>query len=209
MSRRMLLPLALAFALALACVTINVYFPAAEIKDLSERIEKAVREQAAEQTGEPVPAEPDSGQDASPQQPPPAPQSLLDELLGGVAYAQREVPAPEVTNPAIRKLIESRAARLAALNKYKSAGAIGESNRALVEVRNLEAAGDLKARAELQRIVKAENADREELFKEMAAEKGVDTSQLDKIRETYAATMREFARPGDLVQMPDGSWKTK
>ena len=119
------------------------------------------------------------------------------------------MPAPEVSSPAIRKIIDSRAARVAALNKYKSRGVIGENKRALVEVRNLDALPDLKARADVQRLVKAENADREELFKEIAVAKSVDLSQLSKIRDTYASTLREKARPGDWIQEPDGAWKQK
>ena len=38
----------LAAALVLACVTINVYFPEAAVKDLSEKIEDAVAREAAE-----------------------------------------------------------------------------------------------------------------------------------------------------------------
>ena len=57
--------------------------------------------------------------------------------------------------------------------------------------------------------MKAENADREELYKEVAAAKGVDLSQLPKIRETYAATLRERAKPGEWIQGTDGGWKPK
>ena len=134
---------------------------------------------------------------------------LLEELLGvGIAYAQG-VPSPEVSSPAIRRIIESRASRAGELQRYKSAGAIGESNKALLEVRNLDALPDLRARADVQRLVRAENADREELFREIAAAKKVDPSQIGKIRETYAGTLRDNARPGDWIQLPDGTWKKK
>jgi hypothetical protein len=63
----------------------------------------------------------------------------------------------------------------------------------MVEVRNLEALTDLKARADVQRLVKAENSDRQELYKEIAAAKNVDLAQLPKIREPtrHAAAERE------------------
>jgi uncharacterized protein YdbL (DUF1318 family) len=86
---------------------------------------------------------------------------------------------------------------------------IGENTQGLVEPRELESLGDLKSRAEVQRLVKSENADRDELYKEIAAAKGVDLSQISKIRETYAATLRDNAKAGDWIQMPDGSWKKK
>ena len=141
----------------------------------------------------------------------------MASLLGWVvslgattAYAaQDEVAAPEITNPAIRKIIDSRAARLAALNALKAEGVIGENNQALIEVRNLEAVQGLRERADTQKLVKDENADREQLFKEIAAAKNVDLTQLPKIRATYAETLREKAKPGDWIQLPDGSWVQK
>ena len=83
-----------------------------------------------------------------------------------------------------------------------------QTYQALLEIRDLEAV-DLRSRAEVQRLVKEENADRERLFGEIAAAKNVDRSQLPRIRETYAKTLRANARPGDWVQSADGSWQRK
>ena len=219
------LSVACAAAAALAaCVTINVYFPAAEIKDLSRKIEDQVQQQAAKdaaQAQEPKPAPdaksaPDSKPAPPPDQAPAKPQapgaaSLFDTLLGVTpVYAQAGAVAPAgVTSPAIRKIIDSRAARVGEINRYKAMGVIGEGNQALLVIRKLDAVPELKARAEVQKLVKAENADREELFREIAAAKGVDLSQLPKIQETYASTLRDMAKPGDWIQMPDGAWKQK
>lgn len=198
-----------------ACVTINVYFPEAAIKDLSKQIEQEVQRQAAREAAQPGKATPPAQQQA-----PPAPQAerprgpnagagLFDALFGVTpAYAQA-VPQPEVSNPAIRKIIDSRAARVAEINKYKASGVLGENNKGLLEARALDTLPDLKARAEVQRLVKAENTDRDQLYREIAAAKGVDPSQLDKVRETYAVTLRENAKAGEWIQMPDGAWKQK
>jgi uncharacterized protein YdbL (DUF1318 family) len=203
-------PIAAALAATLACVTINVYFPEAAIKDLSKQIEDQVQKEAAKQPQQP-------------QQPPaaetPAPPagekhqggsaSLLDLVLGATPALAQEVAAPEISSPAIRKIIESRAQRASSIALYKSQGAIGENNRALVEPRGLDKLADLKSRAQVQQLVKAENADRDALFKEIAAAKNVDLAQLPKIQETYAATLRDNARPGEWIQLPEGSWKQK
>lgn len=190
---------------SLACVTINVYFPEAAVRDLSEQIEKEVQKQAAEQPAAPEtpPVSEDGGQSRIYRT------TLLDAVLGVTSAHAQSVPEPTVSNPAIRKIIDSRASRVEAINKFKAAGAIGESNRALLEIRDLEAVTDLKARADAQRLVKAENADREQLFKEIAAAEGVDPSQIDRVRETYAGTLRANARPGDWIQDPSGAWKRK
>jgi len=209
MSRRMSPALLLLVAAtAAACVTVNVYFPEAAVKDLSQQIEQEVQRQAALRAGEqPPPPPPPPPEDP----PPPASgqQSSLLDLLFGVTPAHAQVAAPEITNPAIRKLIESRSARYAELQTYLERGILGESNKALLEVRNLDALTDLKARADVQRLVRAENADREELFKEIAAAKNVDLSQLDRVRATYAEAIQQGARPGTWIQDPGGSWKQK
>lgn len=191
--------------LTASCLTINVYFPEAAIQDLSHKIEEQVAKEAAAKAAQPAepPAPP------APAEKPKSSSGVLDLLLGtSVAHAD-EVAAPEVSSPAIRKIIDSRAARLADLSAYKTKGVVGENNQGLVEARALDTLTDLKARAEVQRLVKAENADRDELYKEVAAAKGVDLSQLPKIRETYAATLRERAKPGEWIQGADGSWKQK
>lgn len=200
---------ALATAFTLGCLTINVYFPEAEIKDLSEQIESEVQKKAAEK-GPGSSTEPDAEDPGGDGVPSGGGAFGIEGLFGITpAHAQDVVPAPEVTNPAIRKIIDLRARRLPEINRYKSLGVIGENNRALLEVRAIDSLDDLKARAEVQRLVKAENADREELFREIAAAKGVDLSQLPRIQETYAATLRENARPGDWIQLPDGKWTQK
>jgi uncharacterized protein YdbL (DUF1318 family) len=210
MKRSIAIGLGCAAVLA-ACITINVYFPEAAVKELAQQIEDEVqREAAGEPSPTPVPeptptpvAEPAAG----------APESLLSWVLSlgaTTAYAaQEEVAAPEITNPAIRKIIESRAARLKAVNDLKSKGVVGESNQALLVVRNLDAIQGLKERAEAQKLIKDENADREQLFREIAAAKNVELAQLPQIRTTYAEALRENARPGDWIQLPDGNWIQK
>ena len=198
--RRAAFPVLMLAVLA-ACVTVNVYFPEAEVRDLSKQIEDEIRKQAAQQSGEAPPAP----------QPPPAPNlgASVFDLLVGATPALAQVAQPEITNPAIRKIIDSRSGRYNELRRYLDQGVLGENNKGLLEVRNLEALTDLKARADVQRLVKAENADREELYKEIAAAKNVDLAQLPKIQETYAATLRQNAKAGDWIQQPDGNWVKK
>ncbi len=210
--------LLLAALAAIACVTINVYFPEAAVKDLSEKIEDAVEREAAqgeEGGGEPAADTGGAGGGAAS-----ADATWLQSAAGvavgtalyltaPAAYAQTdEVAAPEITNPAIRKIIQSRGARVRQLNRAKASGAVGENSRALVQVRQLDALA-LQQRATVQKLVRAENADCERMFKEIAAATGTDLSQLPQIRTTYATTLRQKARRGDWIQMPDGSWRQK
>ena len=194
----------------LACVTINVYFPEAAVRDLAVQIEDAVQERAQEEVESPTEEAPPAvsssfGLPSSRQL-----LSFLAAVTGGLpAQAQgSEVADPVVSNPAIRKIIESRGRRAPELRKAKDQGVVGEGKDALVVIRNLESLG-LKERADLQKLVKAENTDRETMFKEIAAATGADLSQLPQVQQTYAETIRQKARPGDWIQMPDGSWKQK
>ncbi len=135
--------------------------------------------------------------------------SLLGLIFGGSpAYAQ-SVAAPEVSNPAIRKIIDSRTARAAEVLRLKKLGVVGEDNQAHLAARDLAKLGNLKARAAAQKLIKAENRDREALFREIAKAKGVGEDQLGRIRETYAKAIRGQAKPGEWIQSADGSWKQR
>ena len=212
MKHSALLAVAAALAVATGCVTVQVYFPAARIQNLSEQIEAEVQRKAG--TADPAatpaatPAAPSSSLEvATPDEKPRAELGPIEALLGfRVAHAADDVPAPDVSSPAIRALIDSRAARVAELNRYKTDGLVGENNQALVEARGLERVTDLALRAAVQRIIEAENKDRRLLFEEIAAAEGVDRAQIPRIQTTYAQTLRRHARPGDWVQAPDGSW---
>ncbi|MEM9554320.1 MAG: DUF1318 domain-containing protein [Acidobacteriota bacterium] len=226
---RALLGLAgLAALTAVACVTINVYFPEAAVKDLSERIEDAVAREAAAQDDTSQPSDPSTEPDAgtsAPGDPEAGESDGGDEVgarlarLGQVAVATLlrltaptvqadTVAAPEVTNPAIRRIIDSRAGRLPEIQRYKQQGVLGENNRALLEIRDLGALA-LQERAAVQRLVKAENQDRERMFREIAAATQADLSQLPQIQQTYAETLRQKAARGEWIQMPDGTWRQK
>lgn len=196
------------FGLVVGCVTINVYFPEAAIKDLAERIEDEVVREAAATDGAMIVPE-----DAGPWR------SIWSHtvqaalrLTAAPAMAQppaaNTVPEPAVTNPAIRAIIKSRAERFDELKRSKAQKVVGENNEGLVEVRDLGSL-ELRERAAVQRLVKAENDDREALYREIAAATNVDLKQLPQIRKTYAGTLRDKANPGDLIQLEDGRWVEK
>ena len=205
-----------AVVLAAACVTINVYFPEAEIRDISQEIEQEVqrraREAAAEQEGDQqqqTPQESDEGSGGTRPLAYVRPAGLLDGLFGMPALAAGDVPEPVVSNPAIRKIIDSRARRAPRLAGYRKLGVVGEGKDGFLVVRSLDALGDLRKRAEVQKLVREENADRKALYREIAAATGVDPSQVGKIARTYAATLRKIARPGEWIQLADGRWVQK
>ena len=180
-------------ALVLACITVNIYFPEATVKQAAAEIVDEIRRTDAEKKA-------------------PEPVAGLS-LRGGpaawsfvpAAYAQE---ATSVSTPAIRALKESMKARFASLQPYFAAGNIGETNTGLVEVRD-EAGLNLQAKAALRNLVKDENGDRDKLYAEVAKALNIEASQIDKIQKIFAAEWAKSAAAGWWVQQEDGAWIKK
>lgn len=205
----------LALPLVAACVTINVYFPEAAVKDLSEKIESAVAREAGQASSEADEATEGGGggglaslDDSMWRSAEIALGTVLHLLGPGDAQAQGGVAAPEITNPAIRQIIGSRGARAPEVDRYKGQGVLGENKDALLEARDLSSL-PLPQRAAVQKLIREENADRERMFKEIAAATGADLSTLPQIKATYAETLRQRARSGEWIQDANGQWRQK
>ncbi|MBN2244794.1 MAG: YdbL family protein, partial [Candidatus Aminicenantes bacterium] len=113
-----------------------------------------------------------------------------------------------VSTPTIRALKRSMRDRFPQLVPFYDSGHIGEGNDGYVVKRN-EDDLNLKKRAELRNLVRDENKDREDLYKEVAAALDIDQSQIPRIQKIFAGNWIRKARPGWWVQKPDGSWERK
>ncbi len=179
--------------LVLACITVNIYFPEAEVKQAAAQIVDEIRKQDAEKKApETVAALPEVR---------PAPSFSLVPA----AYAQEET---TVSNPAIRALKDSMKNRFPSLKPYYDAGNIGETNKGLLEVRD-ETGLNLQAKGALRNLVKDENADRMKLYAEVAKALNIEASQIEKIQKIFAAEWDKAAVAGWWVQKEDGSWAKK
>jgi uncharacterized protein YdbL (DUF1318 family) len=107
----------------------------------------------------------------------------------------------------ILDIVDSRARRLPEIERYKSAGIIGENNRGDLEI--LKPYHDPTKLERLELVVEGENADRERLYVALAAGSGGGPDALVEVRESYAELLRESARRGEWIQLPDGKWKKK
>ena len=179
---------------ALACVTVNVYFPAAEIQDAADRIEEEVRGEEPSQ----------AGSEAAPIE------SRLRRMMRAMAfeseaYAQIDI---NITTPTIRALIASRTKRFGVLKPLYESGAIGETNAGLLSVRSIDAM-PLKDKASVKKLVKAENADRANLYAEIAKANNLTPDILPQIKQKFANSMRKKAKPGWWVQKDNGDWVKK
>lgn len=192
------MPLPAALALA-ACVTINVYFPAAEAKEAAkEFVDKVIG---------------DEGQ-ATPQ---------TEKSGGGMALLQRRVDlwslvgvssayaqsAPDITinTPSIRAIQASMEQRFnSSLRAGFDAGALGFSSDGLVTVRDASKL-PLKDRVATNSAVADNNRDRKALYREVAVANGHPEWE-SQIRDVFARQWVDSARSGWWYQS-GGSWKQK
>lgn len=211
---RRLLPLKLLIvALLAACVTVNVYFPAAAAEQAADRIIDTV-------TSQPGGAKPADSVTPAPTKTPPnsrfapggsklllaAAASLLD-LLVPPAQAQAS-PNLDVADPQIRAVTASMQQRFGALKKYFDSGIIGLTADGLVAVREQNAIA-LAERATVTRLVSEDNRDRETLYAELAKANKHPEWEPD-IRRTFARRWIERgAQPGWYYQDAGGKWVQK
>jgi len=182
-----------------ACVTINVYFPA------------AAAERAAEQFIGDVLAEPQK--DSSRFTPDRLPGrvawlaawQLVDFLVPSAQAQQAEI---DINTPQINaikaRMSERQRQHLSALF---DAGAIGFTADGLVTIRD-RAAVPLSERRNLESLVADENRDRKAVYREIAVANGHPEWE-SEIQETFAKEWVRNARPGWYYQEAGGAWRQK
>jgi len=181
-----------------ACVTINIYFPAAQAEAAAGRIVDDI-------LGEQPPAGdkgsmllPSSADDAS------LAQNLLDFLIPA-AQAQA-APDFNVNTPQIRKLQASMKQRNNSLKPYYDSGAVGFTTDARVAIRDASKIS-LKQKNKVKQLLAAENRDRDALYRAIAEANGQPKWE-GQIRSTFARTWVQKAARGWWYQS-DGGWKQK
>lgn len=180
-------------AFVVACVTVNIYFPEAEVKAAASQIESDIQKQAAEKAGQETIKKIAIL--------PPAPSFSFVPA----AYAQQET---TVSNPAIRALKDQSANNLAALMPFFNAGNVGLTNTGLVEIRD-EASLSLQDKAALRKLVKDDNDVRMKLYAEVAKALNIEASQIMKIQKIFAQSRIDAAPAGWWTQKDDGTWVKK
>ncbi len=189
-----------------SCVTVNLYFPAAAVQKAADQIVEDVRKApgpAPKQAPESPPAQaPGQKQDKG---------SFLDRLRFpqlGPTEAYAATVDLNVSTPAIRSLKASMAARYPQLQPMYSKGAIGETNTGYVAIRDTGALS-LKERADVNRLVEQENADRRALYTEIIKANNLDMGTLSEVQRLFANSWRDKSSPGWWVQQDNGQWVKK
>jgi uncharacterized protein YdbL (DUF1318 family) len=208
MRKVMRLNVALASLAFAACVTINVYFPAAAAEKAADQIIDSVTSGGGASPAAPRTAPTGARHDARPD----APILLVAagrvlELLVPTAQAQANANI-DISSPEIRAVTQSMQARFAELEKYFASGVVGLTADGLVEVRDASAA-PLAERAVVKRLVAEDNKDRDTLYAEIAKANGHPEWAAD-IRKIFARRWVERgAQTGWYYQDGSGAWKQK
>lgn len=197
---RTLLGANIAMVALAACVTINVYFPAAEAKAAAREFVERVIDEAQPATPEQQPADDNGGGGMA---------FRLDPLvLIGIGEAKAQG-APDITikTPAIQAIQRRMEARFnSTLRAGFDSGALGFTADGLITVRDPSRL-ELKDRVAMNSAVADDNRDRKAVYREVAVANGHPEWE-GQIREVFAKQWVASARAGWWYQS-GGSWKQK
>ena len=206
----------LCLALLAGCVTVNVYFPAAEAQQAADKIIDAV----TGNTGlPPAGGAPPKSNGTSGSKPPPAgarasatPGSVLLAAAGRVlqllvpAAAAQERANLDISTPEIRAIVASMHRRFQQLEPFFAAGAIGMTADGTVAMRDAGAV-PLAQRATLLQLVAQQNQDLSQLYGEVARANGHPEWAAD-IRNVFAQRWAARARAkGWYYRDSGGNWQ--
>ena len=182
---------------AVSCVTVNIYFPAEQLRGAADRI---VDEVWGERATDTEPGQPTS----PPTQPPVKPGSFLRKLGPATASATQDI---DVSTPEIRAVRETMKERSLQLFPYLDAGQAGIGLDGLVKLRTTDGLG-LKQRADVQKLIDAENQDRRRLYQEIAQANGFP-DKVDEVQAIFATSWRDKAAKGWYLEQDGGGWTQK
>lgn len=185
-----------------ACVTINVYFPAAAAERAADQIIEHVW--GIEQKGK---------SEEKPQETPPSKEDKSSSswsnqvivFLMSPSYAQEA--NLDISSPAIQALKKRMTERHREIKSYYDKGAIGLTQSGLITLRDPSQV-PLRMRNNVNRWIADENQDRASLYREIALSNGHPEWEAD-IRSTFANRWIERAQVGWWYQNAKGEWQQK
>ncbi|MBB3343882.1 YdbL family protein [Luteimonas sp. RC10] len=199
MARWMGLPAVAALALT-ACVTINVYFPAAEAKEAArEFVENVIGDTPAAQP--PAPSTTPGGGMAQ------RGTGFDPWMLLGIGTAQAQTPDVTIRTPAIQAIQSRMEQRFnGTLRPHFDSGALGFGSNGLIVVRDASQL-PIKDRVAVNTAVADDNRDRQAVYREIAVANGHPEWE-SQIRDVFARQWIQSARPGWWYQQ-GGTWTQK
>lgn len=192
---KMLKPLTFGLTLMLAaCVTVNIYFPAAEVQKTAEEI---VSDVYGDKVQNPTKPEEKPGDSSGLER-------ILEIFGPSPAMAQS---VTSVSNASIRAIKDRIAARHRQLAPFYGRGNVGITNNGMLVLRN-QAGLSVPQVAQVRRLVNADNGDRARLNQEVAT--AIKQPQnTAKVASIFANEWRGKAAKGWWIQQNNGSWVRK
>jgi len=177
-----------------ACVTINVYFPAAEAEEAArEFVEKVIGDEPPAESAPPPESKPSPG---------------LGLLGFFIADAHAQGADISIRTPAIQAIQERMAERFQGqLLAGFDSGALGFGSDGLIVLRDAAKVG-LRDRAALNQAIADDNRDRRAVYREIAVANGHPEWE-GQIRDIFARQWINSARAGWWYQGADGAWQQK
>ncbi|MGA6994373.1 MAG: DUF1318 domain-containing protein [Candidatus Deferrimicrobiaceae bacterium] len=188
-------------AILVGCVTVNVYFPAAQVEKTAEKIVDEVYQEKTESPKQAPAGKPQSLNEGG------ISHSLARLARFGPAQAFAEE-ATTVSNATIRGLKDQIGQRHRELLPYYRQGQAGIDKDGFLEVRGTGGLG-LQQVASLKRLVEADNAARRQLYEEVAKALNLKPDQVPQVRQIFAKQWRDKAEAGWAVQADNGQWGRK
>ncbi len=188
-----------------ACVTINIYFPAAAAEEAAREIVRDVLDVQQPKAQPQEQQQPEDNQSAIERPNPVAMVAghLMEMLIPQVHAAGADI---NIDTPAISRLRQSMSKRQRSLDPFYHSGAIGFDESGRVAIRDLKVVA-LKDRNRVKKLVADENRDRDALYREIARANGHPEWEAD-IRKTFSRIWIEEAPSGYWFKQ-GGGWQKK
>jgi len=172
-----------------ACVTVNIYFPAAEVKKTADEFVDDVYKKDTSESGEE--------------------QSSLHRFLEWLGPQEaRAQKASQVSNAAIRGLKAQIGEHHSKLEPFYASGAIGITNDGYLTIKD-KSKLSLSELGKVRQLVEKDNRARKQLYKEVVKALDLEQSQISRVESIFADTWRNKAASGWWIQKDDGSWTRK
>ncbi len=173
-----------------ACVTINIYFPAAEVQKTAEDIVKDVRGADATKINK---SAPETSKDTGP----------VSMIMGcSEAWAAKEL---DVSNATIRTLKNRIKENYPQLRKWLAQGVLGEGYNGFIVMKN-QGGLNLKARISAKRVMEEENSSRKALYQAVAQALNIPSSQVARVGKIFAQQWQRAVPRGTWIETAPGKW---
>ncbi len=179
-----------------ACVTINIYFPAAAAEKVADEIIQEIQQEKKDQGQQPQSGL--TGKQVGFYR-------GLDRILDFVISPARAEANLSLESPDIRRLQAAMQSRFGQLKPFYDSGVIGIKADGMLAAKGAVA---LKDKNKVDKLIAAENADRIKLYQAIANANG-HPEWFNQIKDTFAARWVGNAHSGWWYQTSNGSWKQK